>query len=127
MNGGSLTSRQGHLFHVTNTNAIITLNGVKLVNDDSVKVLLSVCADGWQGACNGQSSESHQARLDSRVVTNEDVVNKATLIAVSQHRHVVRLLVIYSGIVIAHVFRRLSGVLQKIQFYHNSSLCFSWF
>ena len=34
MNGGSLTNRQGHLFHVTNTNAIITLNDVKLANDD---------------------------------------------------------------------------------------------
>ena len=33
MNGGSLANRQGHLFHVTNTNAIITLNGVTLGND----------------------------------------------------------------------------------------------
>ena len=31
MNGGTLKNQQGHLFHVTNTNAIITLNGVKLV------------------------------------------------------------------------------------------------
>ena len=31
MNGGSLTNKQGHLFHVTNTNAIISLNNVKLV------------------------------------------------------------------------------------------------
>ena len=84
MNGGSLTSRQGHLFHVTNTNAIITLNGVKLVNDDPTKVILSVCADGWQGAGNGRSSESHHARMNGRVVTDEDVVNKATLNAVSQ-------------------------------------------
>lgn len=52
MNGGTLTNRQGHLIHVTNTNAIITLNGVKLVNDDPAKVLLSVCADGWKGAGN---------------------------------------------------------------------------
>ena len=47
MNDGSLTIKQGHLFHVTNTNAIISLNNVKLVNEDPAKVLLSVCADGW--------------------------------------------------------------------------------
>ena len=45
MNGGSLTSKQGHLFHVTNTNAIITLNGVTPKNEDAANVLLSVCAD----------------------------------------------------------------------------------
>lgn len=44
MNGGSLTNKQGHLFHVTNTNAVITLNSVNLVNEDPEKVLLSVCA-----------------------------------------------------------------------------------
>ena len=49
-NGGSLTNKQGYLFHVTNTNAIISLNNVKLVTEDPEKVLLSVCADGWQGA-----------------------------------------------------------------------------
>ena len=84
MNGGTLTNRQGHLIHVTNTNAIITLNGATLVNDDPTKVLLSVCADGWKGAGNGRSSESHHARMNGRVVTDEDVVNKATLNAVNQ-------------------------------------------
>lgn len=52
MNGGSLTSKNGHVFHVTNTNAIINLNGVKIVNNDSDNILLSVCADGWSGAGN---------------------------------------------------------------------------
>ena len=45
MNDGSLTNKQGHLFHVTNTNAIISLNNVKLMNEDPAKVLLSVDAD----------------------------------------------------------------------------------
>ena len=52
MSGGSLTSLNGHIFHVTNTNAIINLNGVQLVNEDSSNVLLSVCDDGWSGASN---------------------------------------------------------------------------
>jgi hypothetical protein len=52
MTGGSLTSKNGHVFHVTNTNAIINLSGVKITNEDSENILLSVCADGWNGAGN---------------------------------------------------------------------------
>jgi len=51
MTGGSLTSLSGHMFHVTNTHAVITLSGVNLVNEGS-DVLLSVCDDGWNGASN---------------------------------------------------------------------------
>ena len=51
MTGGSLTSLSGHMFHVTNTHAVITLSGVQLNNEGS-DVLLSVCDDGWQGASN---------------------------------------------------------------------------
>ncbi len=51
MTGGSLTGLSGHLFHVTNTHAVITLSGVELVNKGS-DVLLSVCDDGWSGASN---------------------------------------------------------------------------
>ena len=51
MTGGSLTSLSGHMFHVTNTHAVITLSGVKLVNEGS-DILLSVCDDGWSGASN---------------------------------------------------------------------------
>ena len=51
MIGGSLTSLSGHMFHVTNTHAVITLSGVNLVNEGS-DVLLSVCDDGWNGASN---------------------------------------------------------------------------
>ncbi len=51
MTGGSLTSLSGHMFHVTNTHAVITLNGVNLVNEGS-DILLSVCDDGWNGASN---------------------------------------------------------------------------
>ena len=51
MTGGSLTSQSGHMFHVTNTHAVITLKGVQLNNEGS-DVLLSVCDDGWSGASN---------------------------------------------------------------------------
>ena len=51
MTGGSLTSKSGHMFHVTNTHAVITLSGVELINEGS-EILLSVCDDGWSGASN---------------------------------------------------------------------------
>ncbi len=51
MTGGSLTSLSGHMFHVTNTHAVITLSGVELKNEGS-DILLSVCDDGWNGASN---------------------------------------------------------------------------
>lgn len=52
MTGGTLTSKNGHMFHVTNTNADIELNGVKLTNEDAANVLISVCDDGWNGGNN---------------------------------------------------------------------------
>ena len=55
MTGGSLTSNSGHVFHVTNTTAVINLSGVKITNNHSstaYKTLISVCDDGWSGAKN---------------------------------------------------------------------------
>ncbi len=52
MTNGSLTSKNGHVFHVTNTNAVITLKNVRIVNEDGDNILLSVCADGWSGGSN---------------------------------------------------------------------------
>ena len=72
MNGGTLKNQQGHLFHVTNTNAIITLNGVKLVNNDPTKVILSVCADGWQGAGNKAILNAVSQQLDGNILVGSD-------------------------------------------------------
>ena len=72
MNGGTLTSSQGHLFHVTNTNAIITVNGVKLTNNDPSKVLLSVCADGWQGAANQATLNAVSQQLEGTILVGSD-------------------------------------------------------
>ena len=72
MNGGSLTNKQGHLLHVTNTNAIISLNGVQLVNKDPEKVLLSVCADGWQGAGNKATVNTCHQQLEGTILVGKD-------------------------------------------------------
>ena len=72
MNGGSLTNKKGHLFHVTNTNAIITLTNVNLANEDPAKVLLSVCADGWQGAGNKATVNVSRQQLEGTILVGSD-------------------------------------------------------
>ena len=75
MNGGSLTSRSGHMFHVTNTNAVITLTGVELVNEGS-DVLISVCDDGWSGASNiATLNTSNQALTGTLLVGSNSTLN----------------------------------------------------
>lgn len=72
MNGGTLTSKNGHVFHVTNTNAIINLNGVKIVNEDSDNILLSVCADGWSGAGNIATLNADNQELSGIIKVGDD-------------------------------------------------------
>ena len=72
MNGGSLTNKKGHLFHVTNTNVIITLTNVNLANEDPAKVLLSVCADGWQGAGNKATVNVSRQQLEGTILVGSD-------------------------------------------------------
>ena len=79
MNGGSLTNKMGHLFHVTNTNAIISLNNVRLVNEDPAKVLLSVCADGWQGAKNQATLNASHQQLEGKILVGSDAELALTL------------------------------------------------
>ena len=72
MTGGSLTSRNGHMFHVTNTSAIITLSGVKLINEDADNILLSVCADGWSGGGNTAILRASGQELGGAVLVGSD-------------------------------------------------------
>ena len=71
MTGGSLTSLSGHMFHVTNTHAVITLNGVKLINEGS-DVLLSVCSDGWNGASNTAELAAVNQKLSGMILVGDD-------------------------------------------------------
>ena len=72
MTGGSLTSKNGHVFHVTNTSAIITLEGVEIVNEDAENVLLSVCADGWSGGSNVATLKAVAQELTGAVKVGSD-------------------------------------------------------
>ncbi len=77
MTGGSLTSRSGHVFHVTNTNAVITLSGVDITNEDADNVLLSVCDDGWSGAENIATLKASGQTLSGSILVGDN--SKLTL------------------------------------------------
>ncbi len=72
MTGGTLTSNNGHVFHVTNTNAVINLNNVSIVNNDSDAVLLSVCDDGWNGASNIATLNASNQTLSGTILVGSD-------------------------------------------------------
>ena len=72
MTGGSLTSKSGHVFHVTNTSAVITLNGVEIVNEDADNILLSVCADGWSGGSNIATLKAIAQKLVGAILVGSD-------------------------------------------------------
>ena len=72
MTRGTLTSKNGHMFHVTNTNAIINLFSVDLVNEDSANVLLSVSKDGWSGAGNVATLNAKAQTLSGMILVGSD-------------------------------------------------------
>jgi len=78
MTGGSLTSLSGHMFHVTNTHAIITLSGVTLNNEGS-DILLSVCDDGWSGANNTAELVADNQALTGTILVGDDSTLTLTL------------------------------------------------
>ena len=72
MTGGSLTSKNGHVFHVTNTSAIITLSGVTITNGDSDNILISVCDDGWNGGNNTAVLNASGQTLEGAVLVGSN-------------------------------------------------------
>ena len=72
MTGGSLTSKNGHVFHVTNTNAVITLDNVEIVNEDEDNVLISVCDDGWSGGSNRAELDASAQNLSGAVLVGDN-------------------------------------------------------
>ncbi|MDO5133322.1 MAG: hypothetical protein Q4D81_10105 [Eubacteriales bacterium] len=72
MTGGSLTSKSGHVFHVTNTSAVITLSGVAITNEDSENILLSVCDDGWSGGSNEAALNASAQELTGAILVGSN-------------------------------------------------------
>ncbi len=72
MTNGSLTSKKGHVFHVTNTTAEINLSNVTITNSDSDNVLLSVCDDGWSGGSNIATLNASNQDLSGTILVGSD-------------------------------------------------------
>ena len=79
MTGGSLTNKNGHVFHITNTHAIISLENVAISNEDSEGVLLSVCDDGWNGAENNAELFAASQQLEGRILVGSNSKFSLTL------------------------------------------------
>lgn len=79
MTGGSLTSKNGHVFHITNTHAIISLENVAISNEDSEDVLLSVCDDGWNGAENNAALFAASQQLEGCILVGSNSKFSLTL------------------------------------------------
>ena len=77
MTGGTLNSKSGHVFHVTNTSASINLKGVKINNTDSENVLLSVVNDGWSGAENKATVNATSQELSGRIIVSNTASSKS--------------------------------------------------
>ena len=72
MTGGSLTNKNGHVFHVTNTNAVITLESVDVINEDADNILISVCDDGWSGGSNTAELNASEQYLSGAVLVGSN-------------------------------------------------------
>ncbi|MCR5179152.1 MAG: hypothetical protein K6C95_09260 [Lachnospiraceae bacterium] len=70
MTGGTLTSKSGHVFHVTNTGAEINLNDVTIINEDTGNILLSVCNDGWSGNRNSATLNAVSQTLGGGIIVS---------------------------------------------------------
>ena len=72
MTGGKFVNRFGHVFHVTNTSAAITLNNVNIDNRDSEGVFLSVCDDAWSGLPNKATVNAVNQVMTGDVLVGSD-------------------------------------------------------
>ena len=72
MTGGSLKSLSGHVFHVTNTSAVINLSAVNITNEDSDNILLSVCDDGWSGGSNTATLNASKQELNGAILVGSN-------------------------------------------------------
>lgn len=81
MAGGTLTSKSGHVFHVTNTTGEIDLNGSTIINEDSEGVLLSVTNDGWSGNSNSAIVNATNQTLNGNIIVSSTSSTKSSSIS----------------------------------------------
>ena len=72
MTSGRLISLSGHVFHVTNTSAVVELTNVEITNEDAENILLSVSSDGWSGAKNIAALNAKKQALSGTILVGSD-------------------------------------------------------
>ena len=72
MSNSNLKKKNGHVFHVTNTNAVINLENAKITNKDSENILLSVCDDGRDGADNIATLNAINQKLEGTILVGSN-------------------------------------------------------
>ncbi len=71
MTGGSLTSKNGDTFHVTNTTSTINLEDVEISTAEG-GALLTVCDDGWDGAENAVTLNAKNQTLTGDLLVGDN-------------------------------------------------------
>ena len=84
MMGGTLTSKSGHVFHVTNTDAVINLSGAEILNEDSGNVLLSVCDDSLMGGAGSAVLNAEKQTLEGAILVGDNSSLRLNLTAGSR-------------------------------------------
>ena len=96
MTGGTINNTYGHVFHVTNTSAAITLNNVNIKNSDSENVFLSVCDDAWSGLSNSVTLKAQNQAITGKILVGSDSTATVNLSGSSSWTGIT------SGIIISH-------------------------
>ena len=81
MNGGSMTSETGCMFHITNTTTTIDLSNVEMTNASDSDEFITLSADAWgrEGSNGGHAT----LNLDSQEVTGNATVDSLSDLVVS--------------------------------------------
>ena len=83
MTDGAINNTYGHVFHVTNTSAAITLENVAINNSDSEGVFLSVCDDAWSGLSNVATLNATDQAIDGDILVGGDSTANINLLGAS--------------------------------------------
>lgn len=70
--GGTITCNNGHVIHVTHTDTVIFLSGVKIVNNDPDNVLLSVCDNHWGNGKNSADLTASAQVLNGNILVGSN-------------------------------------------------------
>ena len=78
MNGGTLTNKKGDIFFVNNTATTITVEGAKIVNQDTSGVFLRAAAAGW--GTEGSNGGKVNLYLKNQTQDGDIVVDKVSVL-----------------------------------------------